>query len=253
MKKLFTEIELFFARKIRENVRQPVWIMSGLLTPLLYILLFAPLLRNLSHPALTTPQILDTFVPGILTLLAFSTGMGSGWTIIHELETGVVERMRVTPAARFSMLAGSVLADIASFLVPAILVLVIAAFFGFEVHLAGLLVLLVMLCLLVAIVSAASTAIGLIVKQIGSLAAVVTTLQLPLTLLSGILLPISLGPLWLRVVAHVDPLYYTVEASRVLATGKLWATSIGVAWAVIVPLTVFVMAWATRVYRKAVA
>lgn len=251
--KLFREIFLFFRRKLKETLRQPVWVMSGLMAPLLYILLFSPLLKNMGYPPRTTAEVLNGFVPGILTLLAFSTGMGSGWTIIWELESGVIERLRVSPASRFSILMGTVLTDILDFLVPALLVIVISSFFGFSIHGTGLVVLLFLLCLLTAVVSAWSSSLGLILKQVGSLAAVVTSLQLPLTLLSGVLLPLSLGPDWLRAVAHINPMYYTVEASRMLADGVINSMETITAFAVMVPLTAVVLWWATRVYRKAVA
>ena len=38
---------LFFRRKLLETLRQPVWIITGLTTPALYLALFAPLLRSL--------------------------------------------------------------------------------------------------------------------------------------------------------------------------------------------------------------
>jgi len=251
--RIFKETSLFFKRKLLETLRQPVWIISDLMNPLLYILLFSPLLKNMAYPPLTTAQVLNSFVPGILTLLAFSTGMGSGWTIINELQSGVIEHLRVTPASRFSILMGTVLNDILAFLIPGLLVIVIASFFGFEIHILGLVILLILLCLLTAIVSAWSSSLGLILKQIGSLAAVVTGLQLPLTLLSGVLLPLSLGPKWLQVISHINPMYYTVEASRVLATGVLNSTETLTAFAVIIPLTVIALTWATRVYRRAVS
>ena len=248
-----TEIGLFFKRKILEALRQPAWIVSGIMTPLLYILLFSPLLKNMGSLPRSTAEVLNSFVPGILTLLAFSTGMGSGWTIIHELESGVIERLRVTPASRFSILMGTVLTDVVNFLATAFLVVTASFFFGFTIHPLGLAALLFLACLLTAIVSAWSSSIGLILKQIGSLAAVVTSLQLPLTLLSGVLLPLSLGPPWLRFLAHLNPLYYTVEASRILATGVMCSAETLKAFAVIVPLTVITLWWATGVYRKAVS
>jgi len=251
--KILTEIVLFSKRKILETIRQPVWIVSELVTPLLYMLLFSPLLKNMSYPPQTSAGVLNSFVPGLLTLLAFSTGMGSGWTVIHELDTGVIERLRVTPASRFSILMGTILTDILDFFVPAVLVLVISSFFGFTIHPIGLIILLVLLCLLTAVVSAFSSSIGLIVKQIGSVAAVMTSMQLPLTLLSGVLLPLSLGPAWLRIIAHINPMYYTVEASRVLASGVLGSIETLKAFAVMVPLTIVTLGWATSVYRKAVA
>lgn len=250
---IFIEIPLLFKRRLLETLRQPVWLLSGLMTPLLYIALFSPLLKNLSSPPLSTGETLNSFVPGILTLLAFSSGMGAGWTIIWELKGGVIERFRVTPASRFSFLMGTVLRDILAFLVPALLVILISSFLGFKLHIGGLAVLLILLCLLTAIVSAWSQSLGLIFKEIGTIASVVTSLQLPLTLLSGVLLPISLGPKWLQVIAHFNPLYYTVEASRVLSGGVINSMETLAGFAVIVPLTIITLWWATRVYQKAVA
>lgn len=251
--KILIEISLLFKRKMLELLRQPVWLLSGLITPLLYIALFSPLLKNLSRPPLSTGAVLDSFVPGILTLLAFGSGMGAGWIVIAELQSGVIERLRVTPASRFSLLMGTILRDIVSFIATSLLVIIIAALFGFQVHALGLTILLMQLSLLTAVVSAWSGSLGLILKQIGGLAAVVTGLQLPLTLLSGVLLPISLGPKWLQVIAHINPLYYTVESSRLLAQGVIHSTENFTAFAVIIPLTAAALWWATGVYRKAVA
>jgi len=250
--KTLHEIHLLFWRKMLETLRQPIWIISGLTTPLLYLALFAPLLNGMK-PILGTGNVLDLFVPGILVLMAFGAGMGSGWIVIWELQSGVVERLRVTPASRFSLLMGSVLKDAVMFLPPALLVILLASVFGFHLHWAGLTVLLVLLFLLTAVISATSNSLGLILKEIGSLAAVVTGFQLPLTLLAGVLLPLSLGPKWLQIIAYVNPMYYVVEAARVLAQGTLADGKVLVAFVVMIPLTVIVLAWSTNVYRKAVA
>ncbi|HVM70529.1 MAG TPA: ABC transporter permease [Anaerolineales bacterium] len=250
--KTLNEIRLLFWRKVLETLRQPIWIITGLTTPLLYLALFAPLLNGMKA-MLGNGNVLNLFVPGILVLMAFGSGMGSGWIVIWELQTGVIERLRVTPASRFSLLMGSVLKDAAMFIPPAVLVILLAAVFGFELHWAGLAVLLVLLFLLTAVVSAISTSLGLILKQIGSLAAVVTGFQLPLTLLAGVLLPLSIGPQWLQIIAHFNPMYYVVEAARALAGGSLANTQVLLAFLVMLPLSVIVFAWSTGVYRKAVA
>ena len=89
---------LFFRRKLLETLRQPVWIITGLTTPALYLALFAPLLRSLDGgPGFPSGQVLDVFVPGVLVLVAFGAGMGAGWPVIWELDSGVLERLRVTP------------------------------------------------------------------------------------------------------------------------------------------------------------
>jgi len=251
--KTILEIRLLFWRKMLESLREPAWIISGLSTPLLYLALFAPLLKGLNSPVFGADSVLDVFVPGILALIAFGAGMGAGWTVIWELQSGVIERMRVTPASRFSLLMGGVLRDIVMFIVPALVVILIASLFGFHLHWLGLTVLLILLSMLTAVVSAASASLGLIMKDIGSLAAVVTSLQLPITLLSGVLLPLSVGPEWLRFIAHFNPMYYVVEASRVLVGGTINNNAVWQAVLIMLPLTAIVLWWATQVYHEAVS
>jgi ABC-2 type transport system permease protein len=245
---------LFFRRKLLETLRQPVWIITGLTTPLLYLALFEPLLKSVTGASgFPAGSVLDVFVPGILALMAFGAGMGAGWTVIWELDSGVLERLRVTPASRLALLLGTVLRDILMFAVPAVVAIAIAIPLGFHAHWGGLALLLVLLALLTASCSAWSSSLGIKLRQIGSLAAVVTGLQLPLTLLAGILLPLSLGPAWLRVLGHLNPLYYAVQAARDLAGGQLLTPAVGVGFAVMAGITVLTLWWGTNSYRKAMA
>jgi len=248
------QASLFFRRKMLESLRQPAWIVMGLTTPLLYLALFTPLLNSLAgSPGFPRGHVLNVFVPGILVLIAFGAGMGAGWPVIWELDTGVIERLRVTPASRLALLLGTVIRDIVMFLVPGVVVIVVGWAAGFHAHLAGLVVLLVLLSLLTAACSATSSALGLVLKQIGSLAAVVTGVQLPLTLLAGILLPLSLGPTWLRVAGHLNPMYYAVQAARDLAAGTIGTAAVGVGFLVTGAAAALALWWGTRAYQRAMA
>lgn len=245
---------LFFQRKLLETLRQPAWVISGLTTPVLYLALFAPLLRSLAGgPAFPPGRVLDVFVPGIMVLIAFGAGMGAGWPVIWELDSGVIERFRVTPASRLALLLGTVLRDIVMFVVPGAVVVPIGAAFGYHVHWGGLVLLFALLALLTAACSATSSALGLKLRQIGSLAAVVTGAQLPLTLLAGILLPLSLGPTWLRVLGHVNPMYYAVQAARSLAAGTVATGTVGVGFGVMAVIAALAVWWGTRAYQQAMA
>lgn len=253
MMQVVREINIFFVRKLKESIRQIAWVISGLMTPFLYILLFSPLLKKLTQPAMSTAEVLDMFVPGILVLLAFGSGMGAGWLMVFDLNSGIIERLRVTPASRFAMLMGGVLKDVVAFLIPAIIVLSFSSLFGYEINIAGVLLQLLLLSILTMMVSAWSGSIGLILQDVGGVAAVVTSLQLPLTLLAGILLPISYGPKWLQVLAHINPLYYGVEASKKLAEGSIVNQSVIIGFIVIVAITFITLIWSTRIYNKAIA
>jgi ABC-2 type transport system permease protein len=248
------DVGLLFQRYLIQLLRNPVWVIVGFSTPILYLALFTPLLKRLiGSGGLPTGNVLDLFLPGILSLLAFATGIGPGFNTLFELKAGVIERFRVTPASRFAILIGPILASMLMMLVFDAAVVAIAFGFGFSVHWAGLAVLVVLLGLLMVTVAAWSIATALVTKEISGFAAIANGINLPILLLAGVLLPISLGPAWMRVIAHFNPLYYLVQASRVLAAGTLSGTAVWQAFAVLAPLCLLVLAWATRVFRTAVA
>ena len=247
--KLPRDISLFFRRSILQSLRNPVWLFVGLSTPILYLALFTPLLKHFTGHA----NVLDGFLPGILAFLGFASGAGLGFSVIFELRAGVTERFRVTPTSRLAILLGPILAGMTMMFVFDAVLVGVGAAFGFHMHWLGLLTLGVLLGLLMVTVAAFSMAMALITKEISSFAAVINGLNLPVLLLAGVLLPIALGPLWLRVLAHFNPLYYVVTASRSLSGGDLSSDHVWQAFAVLVPMCGLVLAWATNVFRKAVA
>lgn len=245
---------LLFQRYTLQLLRNPVWLFVGFSTPVLYLALFTPLLKNLPGlKGFATGGVLQIFLPGILSLLAFTSGAGAGFNTIFELQSGLIERLRVTPASRLAILVGPILSGVLMMTIFDAVVVAVGVGFGFNIHWAGLLVLLVLLWALAILMAAFSTATALVTKDISSFAAIINGMNLPLLLLSGVLLPIALGPLWLRVLAHFNPLYYLVVASRALATGHLGNSAVWQAFAVLMPLCVLVLVWATRVFRRAVA
>ena len=250
---MIQEIGLLFRRKLVETRRNPAFIFMSLTTPVMYLGLFAPLLKSLSFSkAFPTDNILTVFVPGMLTLVAFGGGIFVGFGIIDELRSGVIERFRVTPVSRFSILGGMVLQDVVVNLMSTLFFVLIALPFGFRINIAGLSLLLALLGLLIATTSSFSYALGLITKSEDKLAPITHGINMPLMLLSGMMLPMSLAPTWLRIVAHFNPIYYVVEAARHLTVGELTDASVGYAFLFMVPVTLVIMGWATRVFSKAV-
>ena len=245
---------LLFKREFIHALRNPTWLIVGLMTPLLYLALYTPLLQKLAGgPGFPTTHVLDVFLPGMLAYLAFMNGVSEGYQTIFNLKDGQIERFRVTPANRVALLISPILSDIAYMFIFIVILIAVAVPFGFDAHIAGLLVSLILLAILVMVTGAFSVAIALINKEIGSFAAIVNGISLPVMLLSGVLLPLSMAPSWMRVVAHFNPLYYVVEANRGLAAGNIWNSTVGLAFLVTLGLMAVTFWWATRVYRKAVA
>lgn len=235
-------------------MRNGLWVIVGLSTPLLYLLLFTPLLSKLAGgPGFAAGNVLDVFLPGILAFLAFGNGMSGGYTTIFELQEGTTERFRVTPVSRIALVAGPILSAIVWFFVFAAILVAIAIPFGFTLNIGGMLVAFVLLALILTITASFSISIALITHDISSMSAVLNGLNLPLLLLSGVLLPMTLAPAWENVLGHFNPLYYVVNADRLLAQGNIWNGTVGLAFLVTAALTIITFWWVIRVYRKVVA
>src|SRR5436190_12877193 len=207
---------LIFRRSLILTIRQPVWIIFGIMYPVLYLVLFGPLLNGAVGQAAPGVNAYNWFVPGLLVQIAlFGTAFG-GFGLIAELRYGVVERMRVTPMSRTAMLLGRSLRDVVILLTQALIMIGLAIPFGLHLDVAGVAVTLGLLALIGLVVAPLSYSAALILKSEDAFAPLVQSLVMPLLLLSGILLPMALAPDWLRFLSSLNPLTHATDAARAL-------------------------------------
>ncbi len=244
---------LIFVRSLMLTLRNPVWVFIGLMQPILYLALFAPLLEPItSAPGFPPGGAFNIFVPGLLVQLAmFSTFSGFG--LIAELRAGVVERMRVTPISRIAMLLGRALRDVAILLVQAALIIVCALPFGLTIEPGGFIAALVLLALIGLIMTTFSYTVALAVKSEDVLAPVINAVFLPVLLLSGILLPMALAPKWLQWVAAFNPFSHAVDAMRSLFAGVVGSGAVALGVGLMLALTVISLFFAGRAFSKSQA
>jgi ABC-2 type transport system permease protein len=239
---------IVFNRSLRLSLRNPTWVIIGLTQPILYLLLFGPLLKPLAGSL--GGNAWQVFVPGMLVQLGIFGGMFVGFGLIAEYRAGVMESMRVTPASRVSLLLGRVLRDVLVLLVQATLLTLVAIPLGLRAPVGGVLVALLVVALLGGAFSAVSYAVALTLKSEDALAPLLNGVAVPLLLLSGILLPMSLAPLWLQRVSDVNPLKHVVEGLRAQFRGDL--TSSTAVWGLVatVALVVVCMWFGARTFRR---
>jgi ABC-2 type transport system permease protein len=215
------ETFLIFRRAMRLSLRSPVWVVIGLMQPLLYLALFGPLLdRLVDARGFPSGDSWQVFVPGLLVQLGLFGAAFVGFGLIAEMRSGVVERMRVTPASRVSLLLGRVLRDVVVLLVQGALLVAAATAFGLRVPAGDLVVGLLVVGLLGAAFASASYAAALVLRTEDAMASLLNSLAVPLLLLSGILLPMSLAPAWLRTLSDINPLKHVVDGVRAVFLGN---------------------------------
>jgi ABC-2 type transport system permease protein len=249
--KLLRDTSLIFQRQLTLLLRNPVWIFVGVFQPVMYLLLFAPLLK----PALqvqSNAQAYEIFVPGLLVLLAIFGGLFQGFGLIAELRAGVIERARVTPVSRLALLLGRSLRDMFALIFQAVIITLLALGFGLRVFIGNLLLAYLMLALISLMTSAVSYGVALLLKSEDALAPAMNTVAQPVLLLSGILLPLTYAPGWLQGIADWNPFSWAVDGTRALFRGDLGAPAVWQGLTIMATLAVLAVAWSARLFARSV-
>ncbi len=242
---------LIFRHQMRLSLRNPVWVVIGLIQPILYLAFFGPLLTGIApSPGFPAGNAWQVFVPGLLVQLGLFGAAFVGFGIIAELRMGVLERMRVTPVSRLALLLGRVLRDAVVLLVQSVLLLVAGIAFGLRAPVPGILIGLSFVLLLAVSLASLSYAAGLLTKSEDAFAPLLNIIVVPLLLLSGILLPMSLAPRWLDVLSRVNPFRYIVEAMRAAFLGQYTTGEVGVGILVTALLVVLSVTIGARTFRR---
>ena len=218
---MIRDVRLVFIRSITRVLRNPVWVVVNLLQPLFYLFLFAPLLKRAIQPGqLNGGSAYDIFVPGLLMQLALFGTAFAGFGLVAELREGVIERMLVTPVRRSALLLGRVLANLVALTFQAITITLISWPLGLNLRPSAALGIVVLLGVGITFASLSYT-VAMILGSEDALAGLLNFITVPVLLLSGMLLPLSLGPKWLQRVANINPLKHAVDAARDLFAGNL--------------------------------
>ena len=250
--KLFRDTWLLFAWSMKATLRNPVWAIIGLFQPLCYLLLFGPLLQSLTNvPGFPPGGAQAVFTPGVMIMMGIFSTAFVGFNLIAEMRSGFIERLRITPLSRLALPLGRILRDVLLLLIQALLLVLIALPLGLRPNLPGLLLVLGLLVLLGLCIASCSYGLALLLKDENGLSSLLNTLTLPLFLLSGIYLPLTLAPTILRTLGNFNPLAYAVNAARALFLGNITSWSVVEGFAIIGILAILALVWITRAFQRA--
>jgi ABC-2 type transport system permease protein len=211
-----------FVRELRPLVRDPFAVLFGMIQPLVFLGLYGPLLGGV--PGLNGESPWQWFVPGIVVMMTLFGTSTVGARLQGEMLTGAHERLLVTPLSRSALLIGRALKEIVPLLMQAVVIVGVALAFpiGFHFYPLGTSIGLLLLVVFGIGLGSLSYALALACKDREWLFWMVQqTLLFPLLLLSGMLLPLDMGPDWLRAASLANPLTYLVNAERALFGGSL--------------------------------
>lgn len=218
-------IAAMMVRAKNELVRVPGAAIPGVLAPTIFFLGLNGVFGALTRLRGFETGAYESFIVPVSMLQgAGFTGAAAGVNLARDYEKGWVDRLLVSPAPRWVLLAGTVLAASARSLIPATFVFAIALALGAGFPgVDGLLICFFMVAAMAAAAACWASMLALRFKS-QSAAPLMQAGMMALILLTPAYAPLALLQGWLQDIARVNPVSKVMEAARQGFTG-------GVSWA----------------------
>jgi ABC-2 type transport system permease protein len=218
-------IAALMARAKNELLRVPGAAIPGVLAPTIFFLGLNGVFGALTQlKGFSTGTYESFIVPVSMLQGAGFTGAAAGVNLARDIEGGWTDRLLASPAPRWVLLAGTVLAASARALIPATFVLAIALLLGAGwPGIGGLLVAYFMVAAMAAVAACWGSALALRFKS-QSAAPLMQAGMMALILLTPAYAPLALLQPWLEKVARINPVTHVIEAARQgFIGGVTWA------------------------------
>jgi ABC-2 type transport system permease protein len=243
-------------RQTRNLAREPIWIVLLLVQPMVWLVLYGQLFKNVTRlGGFGTGSYITFLAPAIVVMNSFFGATWSGMSMIADLDHKVVERFLATPASRFSIVLSQIVRSALTAAIQGAIILLVALALGVRVHsgAVGWLVILLVAILVNAAFAGFSQGVALLVRRESTVIALANFLSLPLLFLSSTLLAQQQMPHWMRVLSNFNPVNWGVRAARaVVLPGTDWG-SVGAHLGYLLALSVVTVAfanWTFRVYKR---
>ncbi|GHO65443.1 transport permease protein [Ktedonobacter sp. SOSP1-52] len=231
---LFGDTGTLYRRVLLHMFGEPGQLIFSLAQPLVWFFFFGQLFSRLTTGfglvsadggnALATQFGTESytafFLPAIIVQVLLFGPVNSALGLITDEQSGYLNKLRVTPINRFSIMLGNLLADLTRMMIQVVIVLVVGLVSGVRIAHPELLPLLFVVAALFGLfMGGLWLFIGLSTRSAQATYLIFSLISLPLLFTSSAQLPIGLLPGWLQFVARYNPVTYAVNAIRVIVVG----------------------------------
>ncbi len=224
--------------EIVKLLHDPTELITRAVQPILWLGIFGEALSKVRAIPTGDYTYLQFITPGILTQSVVFVAIFYGLSVIWERDTGILQKILVTPTPRLALVWGKMISASVRGLAQAVIIFLFAIILRINLNLTFISVAGVVLIVLLgaSFFTGLSMIIASIVKTRERFMGIGQVITLPLFFASNAIYPISIMPEWLQIVAKVNPLSYMVDGLRALIVSGNYSS---------LPLDIFVLFFAT--------
>ena len=224
-------------REVAKFLRQRERLVSALVRPLLWLIVFASGLHDLLGVSIIPPYRTYTpyqeyILPGLLGMVVLFQAMQSALSLVYDKESGVMRVMLVTPLPRPYLLFAKILAATVLAMVQGMAFLLVAMAFGIHLPWSTVALILPGLAATGLMLGAIGLVVSVYTRQIENFAGMMNFVIFPMFFLSSALYPLwklrEAGAQVIYWLALFNPFTHAVELIRFAAYGQFNAVSCAV-------------------------
>jgi len=209
-------IYIIWYRELLRFVRERSRMIAAMAMPLLFLIIFGAGLKDSMGSLAPGVDFLQFMYPGIIAMSVFMTSFMSGMSVVWDREFGFLKEVLVAPLSRSGVALGKTLGGASVAMIQGILLLVLAPIVGVDLTPLLVLKLIPLMLLLAVTVSALGILIASRIQSMQAFQMVMQVVVFPMIFLSGVFFPVENVPVWLEVLAKINPVTYGVDAIRQL-------------------------------------
>jgi len=210
-------------RLLIQAIRRPATIISGIIQPLLWLILFGGLFQNLPLNLFNLDNRYGPFLScGIIIFTSFTGALNSGLPLIFDREFGFLNRLLVSPLiSRNTIIASAEFFIIFITMIQNLFIITFSLkFFNFNLNSYQLLLIILISLLITCSISSLSLGLAFIFPGHIEFLAFILIINLPMLFSSTALAPFYFMPYWLQIIAKLNPLTYAIESIRFIIFAK---------------------------------
>lgn len=215
---IYHEINALIRRLYLQTIRRPSALLSGILQPLLWLVLFGALFQNAPISIFTNEiyQYNHFLSPGIIIFAAFNGSINAGLPLMFDREFGFLNRLLVAPLkSRDTILSASILfITTITMIQTCFIILCSSIILHNSYNYSEILYILLIILLISFSIASISICLAFILPGHIEFLAFTVIINLPILFSSTALAPLSFMPYWLQIIASINPLTYAIESIR---------------------------------------
>jgi ABC-2 type transport system permease protein len=223
-----------------------------MLQPVTYLLFFTPFLKSVLHVP-TYGQAFQIYVPSLFCSMGLFGGLFAGFALLAAMREGVINRFRVTPLSRVGLMLGQQLRYVVLIGFQCAVITVMALVLGLRLPPANFLLALILLAMMVLLGVSISYALAIFVPSETTLGNLTNGVAQPLSLLAGVLVPLSVAPLWMRNVAYGNPWAWAANGMRAIFQGHIGAQVVWEAGVILAGVSAVAVVLSSRLFTREIA